>query len=144
MINIFDIREKPELQKDAVDYFWNHWGSDSNLNFYRDCIERSCDTKSDIPRFYLALEGNKVVGSYFYRINTIFSKMNRGGGPFLIPHSCCGAYAPWSARGISEKLILADNPALAKSVGSGATRLKPVRVREYKNVIGNTGKDNLF
>ena len=64
MIQIFDIREKRELLKEAVNYFWNHWGSASNLNFYRDCIERSCDTESDIPRFYIALEDNKIIGSY--------------------------------------------------------------------------------
>jgi N-acetylglutamate synthase-like GNAT family acetyltransferase len=64
MITIIDIREHPEMQKDAVQYFWKQWGSQSNYNFYRDCIERSCDTQSDIPRFYLALENNKIIGSY--------------------------------------------------------------------------------
>jgi GNAT superfamily N-acetyltransferase len=64
LIYIFDIRDKPELLKGAVDYIWNKWGSESNLNFYRDCIERSCETQSDVPRFYLAIEDNKIIGSY--------------------------------------------------------------------------------
>jgi GNAT superfamily N-acetyltransferase len=64
MIQIFDIREKPELLKDAIDYFWNQWGSESNYNFYRDCIERSTETESDVPRFYIAIEDNKTIGSY--------------------------------------------------------------------------------
>ncbi|MNW36524.1 N-acetylglutamate synthase [compost metagenome] len=64
MIQIFDIREKPELLTEAVDYFWKQWGSDSNFNFYRDCIERSCETQSNIPRFYIAAVDNKIIGSY--------------------------------------------------------------------------------
>jgi N-acetylglutamate synthase-like GNAT family acetyltransferase len=64
MIQIIDIRERPELVNEAVDFFWKQWGSDSNHNFYRDCIERSCDTASDIPRFYLALQDDKIIGSY--------------------------------------------------------------------------------
>jgi len=58
----------------------------------------------------------------------------------LTPYSRRVADAPWSARGFSKKLNQADNPALAKSVGPGATRLKPVRVREYKNVMCNTAR----
>jgi GNAT superfamily N-acetyltransferase len=44
MTRMIDIRERTELLKEVADYFWNQWGSDSNYNFYRDCIERSCDT----------------------------------------------------------------------------------------------------
>jgi GNAT superfamily N-acetyltransferase len=64
MIRIVDVREVPELLADAVNYFWEQWGSDSNLNFYKDCIENSCATESDIPRFYLALEDQRVIGAY--------------------------------------------------------------------------------
>ncbi|WP_442600694.1 GNAT family N-acetyltransferase [Paenibacillus sp. KN14-4R] len=64
MMNIIELKEKPELLMDAVSYFWKNWGSDSNYNFYRDCIEKSCQTESDIPRFYIALEDGNIVGSY--------------------------------------------------------------------------------
>lgn len=64
MIQIFDIREKSELLQDTIDYFWEKWGSDSNVKFYHDCIERSLETQSDLPRFYIAMEGNKIIGSY--------------------------------------------------------------------------------
>jgi GNAT superfamily N-acetyltransferase len=64
MIHIFDVREKPDIVKTAIEFFWTQWGSNSNFNFYRDCIERSCDTQSDIPRFYIALEDNQIIGSY--------------------------------------------------------------------------------
>jgi GNAT superfamily N-acetyltransferase len=64
VIHIFDVREKPEFLENTVAYFWKQWGSDSNFNFYRDCIERSCETQSDVPRFYIAIEDNKIIGSY--------------------------------------------------------------------------------
>jgi len=64
MIQIIDISNKTEFLEDAINYFWSQWGSDSNFNFYKDCITQSCTTESEIPRFYLALEDNKIIGSY--------------------------------------------------------------------------------
>lgn len=64
MIQILDIRNKTELLEEAISYFWSQWGSKSNYNFYKDCIKHSCTTESEIPRFYLAIEDNKIVGSY--------------------------------------------------------------------------------
>ena len=64
MIQIIDIRNKTELLEDAINYFWTQWGSESNYNFYKDCITQSCTTESQIPRFYLAIEDNKIIGSF--------------------------------------------------------------------------------
>ncbi|MNJ68186.1 N-acetylglutamate synthase [compost metagenome] len=52
------------MKEEAIQYFWSNWGSDSNFKFYKDCVERSCDTESDIPRFYVALDEDKIIGSY--------------------------------------------------------------------------------
>jgi hypothetical protein len=51
-----------------------------------------------------------------------------------------GLYGPWSARGISEKLIQQTTLHWLSPSDPGLTPLKPVRVREYNNVIGNSGK----
>ena len=64
MIQIIDIRNKTEILEEAINYFWSQWGSDSNYNFYKDCIIHSCTTESGIPRFYLAIEDNRIIGSY--------------------------------------------------------------------------------
>lgn len=64
MIKIFDIRDNPEFIEEAIQYFWEQWGSEGNYNFYKDCITQSCRTESDIPRFYLALEDGNIIGSY--------------------------------------------------------------------------------
>lgn len=39
MLKIVDIRQRPELLQSAVQYFWKQWGTETNLDFYRDCIE---------------------------------------------------------------------------------------------------------
>ncbi|RXZ78816.1 N-acetyltransferase [Paenibacillaceae bacterium] len=64
MIRVIDIRERTELMSEAVDYFWKNWGEDSNFHFYRDCIEQSCKAGSDLPRFYLAMRDEQIIGSY--------------------------------------------------------------------------------
>lgn len=64
MITIVNVRDHAELLEQAVQYFWTHWGTESNFNFYKDCIIQSCTTDSEIPRFYLAMEDEQIVGSY--------------------------------------------------------------------------------
>ncbi|MEJ8303970.1 GNAT family N-acetyltransferase [Saccharibacillus sacchari] len=65
-LQIRDVRANQERLAEAVDYFWSRWGDESTLNFYRDCIERSCDTDADLPRFYLLTDGEKgaIAGGY--------------------------------------------------------------------------------
>lgn len=64
MLKIVDIRQRPELLRSAVQYFWKQWGMETNLDFYRDCIERSMVTDSVVPRFYVMLDGERIVGGY--------------------------------------------------------------------------------
>lgn len=64
MLEILNIRNYPERLEEAIQYIWGQWGSESNQKFYRDCIIQSCETESDLPRFYLAIEDNKIIGSY--------------------------------------------------------------------------------
>ncbi|BBH20309.1 hypothetical protein Back11_16540 [Paenibacillus baekrokdamisoli] len=63
-IEIYDIREQKARLDEIVDYFWKQWGSESNYHFYRDCMEHSCQTDNNLPRFYVAMEDSKIVGSY--------------------------------------------------------------------------------
>jgi len=32
--------------------------------FYKDCIERSIDTNNDLPRFFVVLQDDEIIGSY--------------------------------------------------------------------------------
>ncbi|MCG7386830.1 GNAT family N-acetyltransferase [Paenibacillus sp. ACRRY] len=64
MFEIMNIRQKPELLQAAVQYFWKQWGTETSYHFYRDCMERSVDTNSDVPRFYVMLDGDRIIGGY--------------------------------------------------------------------------------
>ncbi|KOP67239.1 acetyltransferase [Bacillus sp. FJAT-18019] len=64
MYPIFDIRDKKGYFEAAVNYFWEQWGSDSNYHFYKDCIEHSCEMKNDVPAFFIAMDKDKIIGSY--------------------------------------------------------------------------------
>lgn len=92
MIQVINIRNKIEFLEDAINYFWSQWGSESNFSFYKDCITQSCTTESEIPRFYLAVEDNKIIGSYALLRNDLNSRQD------LCPWFACLYVSP-EARG---------------------------------------------
>ncbi|GGF63628.1 N-acetyltransferase [Paenibacillus albidus] len=99
MIEIIDIRERTELQGEAIGYFWRQWGEASNKQFYRDCMERSCDTPSDIPRFYVALEGTSIIGGYALLRSDLNSRQD------LFPWLACLYVNPeYRGQGLGQKL----------------------------------------
>lgn len=92
MIQVINIRNRTEFLEDAINYFWSQWGSESNFSFYKDCITQSCTTESEIPRFYLAVEDNKIIGSYALLRNDLNSRQD------LCPWFACLYVSP-EARG---------------------------------------------
>ena len=75
-ILITDISQRPELMKDAVNYFWNCWGNERNFPFYKDCIENSIHNPKDVPNFYLALHEDKIIGTYALLVNDLISRQD--------------------------------------------------------------------
>lgn len=76
MFEIIELKERKELFDEAVDFFWKQWGSSENFKFYHDCMKHSCDTKSNLPRFYIALQNNKIIGSYALLRNDLISRQD--------------------------------------------------------------------
>ncbi len=62
MLEIYELKERANLFDDAVNFVWKQWGSQENYPFYYDCMLHSCDSKSDIPRFYIVIQNNVIVG----------------------------------------------------------------------------------
>ena len=73
-VKIIAIREYPELLEQAVDYFSSRWGVDRNI--YRDCIANSLTTESPLPRWYLMMNGNRIIGSYGLVVNDFISRQD--------------------------------------------------------------------
>ena len=73
-MKIIAIREYPELLEPAVDYFSSRWGVDRNI--YQDCIANSLTTESPLPRWYLMMNGNRIIGSYGLVVNDFISRQD--------------------------------------------------------------------
>ncbi|WP_251550447.1 GNAT family N-acetyltransferase [Neobacillus muris] len=76
MIKIYEIKDRMDLFDQAVDFFWKQWGSTENVRFYHDCMKHSCNAKSELPRFYLALQNDQLIGSYALLTNDLISRQD--------------------------------------------------------------------
>lgn len=73
-MKIFELSERPDKLEKAINYFWKCWGNDSNLNFYDDCIRHSLSNQKSIPKFYIGIESDEIVGSYALIANDLISR----------------------------------------------------------------------
>jgi GNAT superfamily N-acetyltransferase len=73
-IKIIGIRENTDYLKLAIDYFSDKWGIDRRI--YEDCISNSITTQSPLPRWYLMLYDNEIIGSYGLITNDFISRQD--------------------------------------------------------------------
>lgn len=115
MVKIIDVRDQIQLMDKAVDFFWKQWGAESNFHFYRDCIVQSCQTESDVPRFYLAMDGETIIGSYALLRSDLNSRQD------LTPWLACLFVEPdYRGRKIGDLL---QNHAIQEARKKGYARL---------------------
>jgi len=114
-MKIFEISEKPEKLEKAIQYFWKCWGNDANLNFYDDCIRNSLNKEKAIPKFYIGLESDEIVGSYALLTNDLNSRQD------LMPWlACLFVSKSYRNRGYAEMLL---NHGLKESQLKGFSNL---------------------
>ncbi|MBM7583488.1 GNAT superfamily N-acetyltransferase [Bacillus pakistanensis] len=75
-MEIIEIGQKKELFNDAVHVFWKEWGNEDNFKFYQDCMIHSCKTEDEIPRFYVALINESIIGTYALIRNDLNSRQD--------------------------------------------------------------------
>jgi len=97
-MNIISVREHQEYLDRAIDYFSSKWGI--NRNIYQDCISNSLNTESPLPRWYLMMKGDKIIGSYGLIVNDFISRQDLW--PWL-----CAVYIEENERGqaLSSRLL---------------------------------------
>ncbi|GIP08214.1 N-acetyltransferase [Paenibacillus macerans] len=76
MFEIFDLKDKPYCFESAVQMFWEQWGSETNLMFYQDCMFHSVKAESDLPRFYIAVQNDLIIGTYALLRNDLISRQD--------------------------------------------------------------------
>ena len=62
MTQTINIREHPAWLDAAASYFSTRWGIDKQL--YTDSMNDSIQTESPVPRWYLMLRGDEIIGGY--------------------------------------------------------------------------------
>jgi GNAT superfamily N-acetyltransferase len=62
MEQIINIRELPQWLEPAADYFSSKWGIDRKI--YHDSMTDSLSTEAPLPRWYLMLRGESIIGSF--------------------------------------------------------------------------------
>ncbi|WP_337098977.1 GNAT family N-acetyltransferase [Paenibacillus sp. YIM B09110] len=76
MFQVYELKEKAERFEEAVHLFWSQWGSNENFHFYYDCMLHSMTTDSQLPRFYIALENDSIIGTYALLRNDLISRQD--------------------------------------------------------------------
>ena len=89
-INIISVRKNADYLDRAVDYFSSKWLVSRNI--YHDCISHSLTTESPLPRWYLMIRDNEIIGSYGLIVNDFISRQDLW--PWL-----CAVYVEESERG---------------------------------------------
>jgi GNAT superfamily N-acetyltransferase len=100
-MDIFEISEQPDLMDEAIFFFWECWGSERNFEFYKDCILHSLNKANRLPKFYIGLNQDKIIGTYALLTNDLISRQD------LMPWLAC-LFVIESERnqGYAEKLLL--------------------------------------
>lgn len=92
MYDIVNVQDYIGGLKTAVDYIHSKWGRADNYAFYYDAIAHSSERGKLLPRFYLMLSRDAIVGCYALLTNDLISRQD------LFPWLGC-LYVEQSERG---------------------------------------------
>ncbi len=111
MIEIINVQEFAGGIDIAVNYIHSKWGSEANYPFYYDAILNSSKANKPLPKFYLLLKDNEIIGCYGLIINDFISRHD------LFPWFAC-LYIEEIERGNSYGRLLLEH-AEQESLKSG-------------------------
>ena len=59
---------------ETIKYYHGAWGNEKNYSFFADAIKNSTNSKTGLPRFYLLLKQDEIIGCYGIVINDLISR----------------------------------------------------------------------
>jgi N-acetylglutamate synthase-like GNAT family acetyltransferase len=99
-MKILELQKNSRIFEEAVKAFWEQWGSEENYRFYYDCMFHSCRTEENLPRFYIALEEEQIIGTYALLRNDLNSRQD------LFPWFACLYIDPdHRGKGLGSNLL---------------------------------------
>ncbi|MFC4410474.1 GNAT family N-acetyltransferase [Chungangia koreensis] len=97
---VVDLRDRMDLFEEAVKVFWDEWGSETNYNTYYDAMFHACKTDGVIPRFYIVLEQDQIIGTYALLMNDFISRQD------LYPwFACLYVHPDYRSKHIGSQLL---------------------------------------
>ncbi|MBP1045724.1 GNAT family N-acetyltransferase [Enterococcus sp. BWM-S5] len=99
-MEIISIRENPDYQAMAIDYFQKQWGSEESNKVYEDAITHYGAAAGSLPQWYLLMDHERILGCAGLITNDFISRMDLY--PWL-----CALYIDEEVRGkgLSRLLI---------------------------------------
>ncbi|MDM5336330.1 GNAT family N-acetyltransferase [Fictibacillus enclensis] len=99
-MKIVNVQKRMDLFDRAVNTYWEQWGNQDNFVFYQDCIKHSCKTEEDLPRFYIGLVDDQIVGTVALLRNDLNSRQD------LTPWLACLYVSPgYRGKGLGAQLL---------------------------------------
>ncbi len=100
MYQIINVKTYSRGVEAAAAYIHSKWGHEGNFMFYLDAMVHSSSEKEGLPRFYLMLKDEEIVGCYALLVNDFISRHD------LMPWFAC-LFVEETERGkrLSQKLF---------------------------------------
>lgn len=99
-MEIVELQERNSLFEKAIHVFWRQWGNEDNYKFYEDAMVHSLNKASNLPRFYVAMEKDEIIGTYALLRNDLNSRQDLC--PWL---ACLFVNEKYRGSEIGEKLL---------------------------------------
>ena len=75
-IELFSVREHPELADDMIAFFQRHWATKESMKVYENCIRSCLETDSPLPQWYVLMLNGKIVAGAGLITNDFISRMD--------------------------------------------------------------------
>ncbi|MEW5920047.1 MAG: GNAT family N-acetyltransferase [Bacillota bacterium] len=63
MQTIIELTAGSPYLDEAVKMIWTQWGDEHNFNFFQDMVLYSCSPGTTLPKFYICLQNEDIVGT---------------------------------------------------------------------------------
>jgi N-acetylglutamate synthase-like GNAT family acetyltransferase len=111
IFNMLDLPDKETKSSshitldEAVDYYHKAWGNGKNRTFFYDAVVNSSNKKEGLPRFYILVKENKIIGCCGLIVNDFISRHD------LLPW-LCGVFVTKEERGRQYASRLMDHAVM--------------------------------